>query len=91
MTREDLALWKVHYTTLKAEWTQMTKTQSELESNLHVLQSKLQVRQLPCRNSTISHQARFFHLIKKKKKKAILVKHNYSVLLDLGAPLMCPR
>ncbi|XP_040391908.1 TRAF3-interacting JNK-activating modulator isoform X1 [Cygnus olor] len=42
VTREDLALWKVHYTTLKAEWTQMTKTQSELESNLHVLQSKLQ-------------------------------------------------
>uniref|UniRef100_U3IP33 TRAF3 interacting protein 3 n=1 Tax=Anas platyrhynchos platyrhynchos TaxID=8840 RepID=U3IP33_ANAPP len=42
VTREDLALWKVHYTTLKAEWTQMTKTQSELESNLHILQSKLQ-------------------------------------------------
>uniref|UniRef100_A0A8B9D5S9 TRAF3 interacting protein 3 n=1 Tax=Anser cygnoides TaxID=8845 RepID=A0A8B9D5S9_ANSCY len=42
VTREDLALWKVHYTTLKAEWTQMTKTQSELENNLHVLQSKLQ-------------------------------------------------
>ncbi|NXL94579.1 T3JAM protein, partial [Alectura lathami] len=42
VTREDLALWKEHYTTLKAEWTQTAKAHSELETNLHVLQNQLQ-------------------------------------------------
>ncbi|XP_005447157.3 TRAF3-interacting JNK-activating modulator isoform X1 [Falco cherrug] len=38
-TREDLAFWKEHYTTLKAE---MTKAHTELENSFHVLQSELQ-------------------------------------------------
>ncbi|XP_025932955.1 TRAF3-interacting JNK-activating modulator isoform X2 [Apteryx rowi] len=42
VTKEDCALWKEHYDTLKAEWTEMTKAHTELENNLHVLQSKLQ-------------------------------------------------
>uniref|UniRef100_A0A8B9FUP0 TRAF3-interacting JNK-activating modulator n=1 Tax=Amazona collaria TaxID=241587 RepID=A0A8B9FUP0_9PSIT len=41
-TREDLAFWKEHYTTLKAELTQMTTVHTELESSFHLLQSKLQ-------------------------------------------------
>ncbi|KAM8988368.1 TRAF3-interacting JNK-activating modulator isoform 1-T3 [Ara ararauna] len=41
-TREDLAFWKDHYTTLKAELTQMTTVHTELESSFHILQSKLQ-------------------------------------------------
>uniref|UniRef100_A0A8C2U202 TRAF3 interacting protein 3 n=1 Tax=Coturnix japonica TaxID=93934 RepID=A0A8C2U202_COTJA len=42
VTREDLALWKEHYTMLKSEWSQMAKAHSELKSNLHTLQSQLQ-------------------------------------------------
>lgn len=42
-TREDLAFWKEHYTTLKAELTKMTTTHTELENSFHVLQSELQV------------------------------------------------
>ncbi|XP_062450914.1 TRAF3-interacting JNK-activating modulator isoform X2 [Rhea pennata] len=42
VTKEDCALWKEHYNTLKAEWTEMTKTHAELENNFYVLQSKLQ-------------------------------------------------
>ncbi|NXG31675.1 T3JAM protein, partial [Dromaius novaehollandiae] len=42
VTKEDCALWKEHYDALKAEWTEMTKAHTELENNLHVLQSKLQ-------------------------------------------------
>ncbi|KAM6333320.1 TRAF3-interacting JNK-activating modulator isoform 3-T4 [Alca torda] len=41
-TREDLAFWKEHYTTLKAELTKMTTTHTELENNFHNLQSELQ-------------------------------------------------
>ncbi|NXT89958.1 T3JAM protein, partial [Anhinga rufa] len=41
-TREDLAFWKEHYSTLKAELTKMTTAHTELESSFHVLQSKLQ-------------------------------------------------
>uniref|UniRef100_A0A8C9FTT4 TRAF3 interacting protein 3 n=1 Tax=Pavo cristatus TaxID=9049 RepID=A0A8C9FTT4_PAVCR len=47
VTREDLALWKEHYTMLKSEWAQMAKAHSELKSNLHTLQSQLQVHQTP--------------------------------------------
>uniref|UniRef100_A0A8D0FY87 Uncharacterized protein n=1 Tax=Strix occidentalis caurina TaxID=311401 RepID=A0A8D0FY87_STROC len=46
-TREDLAFWKEHYTTLKAELTKMTAAHTELENSLHGMQSELQVRQLP--------------------------------------------
>ncbi|XP_068774687.1 TRAF3-interacting JNK-activating modulator isoform X12 [Struthio camelus] len=42
VTKEDCALWKEHYNTLKAEWTEMTKAHTELKNNLHILQSKLQ-------------------------------------------------
>ncbi|NXL30897.1 T3JAM protein, partial [Glaucidium brasilianum] len=41
-TREDLAFWKEHYTTLKAELTKMTTAHTELENSLHVVQSQLQ-------------------------------------------------
>ncbi|XP_068275331.1 TRAF3-interacting JNK-activating modulator isoform X1 [Nyctibius grandis] len=41
-TREDLAFWKEHYTTLKAELTKTTTAHSELENSFHNLQSKLQ-------------------------------------------------
>ncbi|XP_069731944.1 TRAF3-interacting JNK-activating modulator [Phaenicophaeus curvirostris] len=41
-TREDLAFWKEHYTSLKAELTKVTTAHTELENNFHVLQSKLQ-------------------------------------------------
>ncbi|NWQ96679.1 T3JAM protein, partial [Burhinus bistriatus] len=41
-TREDLAFWKEHYTTLKAELTKMTTTHAELQNSFHVLQSELQ-------------------------------------------------
>ncbi|NXS42563.1 T3JAM protein, partial [Balaeniceps rex] len=42
VTREDLALWKEDYTTLRAELTKMTMAHTELENSFHVLQSKLQ-------------------------------------------------
>ncbi|KAM6295248.1 TRAF3-interacting JNK-activating modulator [Aegotheles albertisi] len=42
VTKEDLAFWKEHYTTLKAELTKMTTAHTELESNFHVLQGELQ-------------------------------------------------
>ncbi|XP_061218880.1 TRAF3-interacting JNK-activating modulator isoform X1 [Neopsephotus bourkii] len=41
-TREDLAFWKEHYATLKAELTQVTTAHTELENSFHTLQSKLQ-------------------------------------------------
>uniref|UniRef100_A0A8C8BDX5 TRAF3 interacting protein 3 n=1 Tax=Otus sunia TaxID=257818 RepID=A0A8C8BDX5_9STRI len=41
-TREDLAFWKEHYTTLKAELTKMTTAHTELENSLHTMQSELQ-------------------------------------------------
>ncbi|NXA24729.1 T3JAM protein, partial [Ibidorhyncha struthersii] len=41
-TREDLAFWKEHYTTLKDELTKMTTTHTELENSFHILQSELQ-------------------------------------------------
>ncbi|NWU49223.1 T3JAM protein, partial [Dromas ardeola] len=41
-TREDLAFWKEHTTTLKAELTKMTTTHTELENSFHNLQSELQ-------------------------------------------------
>ncbi|NWI27194.1 T3JAM protein, partial [Sula dactylatra] len=41
-TREDLAFWKEHYATLKAELTKVTTAHTELENSFHVLQSKLQ-------------------------------------------------
>ncbi|NWH71936.1 T3JAM protein, partial [Piaya cayana] len=41
-TREDLAFWKEHYTSLKAELTKVTTAHTELENNFHVLQSELQ-------------------------------------------------
>ncbi|XP_074706206.1 TRAF3-interacting JNK-activating modulator isoform X3 [Strix aluco] len=41
-TREDLAFWKEHYTTLKAELTKMTTAHTELENSLHAMQSELQ-------------------------------------------------
>ncbi|XP_009944536.1 PREDICTED: TRAF3-interacting JNK-activating modulator [Leptosomus discolor] len=45
-TREDLAFWKEHYTTLKAELTKVTTAHTELQNSFHVLQSELQVREL---------------------------------------------
>ncbi|OXB54599.1 hypothetical protein ASZ78_004039 [Callipepla squamata] len=42
VTKEDLALWKEHYTMLKSEWAQMAKAHNELKSNVHALQSQLQ-------------------------------------------------
>ncbi|KAF1588057.1 TRAF3-interacting JNK-activating modulator, partial [Eudyptes moseleyi] len=42
VTRDDLAFWKEHYTTLKAELTKMTTAHTELENSFHILQSKLQ-------------------------------------------------
>ncbi|NWH47174.1 T3JAM protein, partial [Fregata magnificens] len=53
-TREDLAFWKEHYTTLKAELTKMTTAHTELENNFHILQSKLQ--QADAQNEQL-HQA----------------------------------
>ncbi|KFV61345.1 TRAF3-interacting JNK-activating modulator [Dryobates pubescens] len=41
-TREDLAFWKEHYTTLKDELTKMTTAHTELENSFHVLQCQLQ-------------------------------------------------
>ncbi|KAM6114622.1 TRAF3-interacting JNK-activating modulator isoform 1-T1 [Phoenicopterus ruber ruber] len=41
-TREDLAFWKEHYTTLKDELTKTTTAHTELENSFHVLQSELQ-------------------------------------------------
>ncbi|NXF30151.1 T3JAM protein, partial [Nyctibius bracteatus] len=41
-TREDLAFWKEHYTTLKAELTKTTTAHTELENSFHNLQSELQ-------------------------------------------------
>ncbi|NWR61098.1 T3JAM protein, partial [Bucorvus abyssinicus] len=41
-TREDLAFWKEHYATLKAELTRMTTVHTELENSFHILQSELQ-------------------------------------------------
>ncbi|XP_074750125.1 TRAF3-interacting JNK-activating modulator isoform X2 [Strix uralensis] len=41
-TREDLAFWKEHYTTLKAELTKMTTAHTKLENSLHAMQSELQ-------------------------------------------------
>ncbi|XP_075030386.1 TRAF3-interacting JNK-activating modulator isoform X6 [Calonectris borealis] len=41
-TREDLAFWKEHYTTLKAELTKTTTAHVALENSFHVLQSELQ-------------------------------------------------
>ncbi|KAM6108147.1 TRAF3-interacting JNK-activating modulator [Pterocles gutturalis] len=41
-TREDLAFWKEHYTTLKAEMTKMTTAHTELQTSFHALQSELQ-------------------------------------------------
>ncbi|CAM9844462.1 unnamed protein product [Bubo scandiacus] len=40
--REDLAFWKEHYTTLKAELTKMTTAHTELQNSLHATQSELQ-------------------------------------------------
>ncbi|NXL02616.1 T3JAM protein, partial [Mesembrinibis cayennensis] len=42
VTREDLAFWKEHYTTLKAELTKMTTAHTELQNSFHLLQSELQ-------------------------------------------------
>ncbi|KFP25469.1 TRAF3-interacting JNK-activating modulator [Colius striatus] len=42
-TREDLAFWKEHYTTLKAELTKMTTVHTELTNSFHISQSELQV------------------------------------------------
>ncbi|NXG63335.1 T3JAM protein, partial [Hemiprocne comata] len=42
VTREDLAFWKDHYTTLKAELTKTSAAHTELENSFHVLQSELQ-------------------------------------------------
>ncbi|XP_065505692.1 TRAF3-interacting JNK-activating modulator [Caloenas nicobarica] len=41
-TREDLTFWKEHYTTLKAELTEVTTAHNELQNSFHVLQSELQ-------------------------------------------------
>ncbi|NXI55490.1 T3JAM protein, partial [Chloroceryle aenea] len=41
-TREDLAFWKEHYTTLKAELSKTTTAHTELENSFCVLQSELQ-------------------------------------------------
>ncbi|NWR77234.1 T3JAM protein, partial [Centropus unirufus] len=41
-TREDLAFWKEHYTTLKGELSKMSTAHTELESSFHTLQSELQ-------------------------------------------------
>ncbi|NXW42921.1 T3JAM protein, partial [Nyctiprogne leucopyga] len=42
VTREDLAFWKEHYTTLKTELSKMATAHTELENSFHVLQSELQ-------------------------------------------------
>ncbi|XP_010192256.1 PREDICTED: TRAF3-interacting JNK-activating modulator [Mesitornis unicolor] len=41
-TREDLAFWKEHYTTLREELTRATAAHTELENSFHLLQSRLQ-------------------------------------------------
>ncbi|NWH41145.1 T3JAM protein, partial [Chloropsis hardwickii] len=41
-TREDLALWKEHNATLKAELTKVTAAHTELKNNFQALQSELQ-------------------------------------------------
>ncbi|XP_019369595.1 PREDICTED: TRAF3-interacting JNK-activating modulator [Gavialis gangeticus] len=41
-SEEDCALWKEHYETLKADWSEMTSKHTELENKLHILQNKLQ-------------------------------------------------
>ncbi|NXX97310.1 T3JAM protein, partial [Centropus bengalensis] len=41
-TREDLAFWKEHSTTLKGELSKMSTAHTELESSFHTLQSQLQ-------------------------------------------------
>uniref|UniRef100_A0A8C9UHT7 TRAF3 interacting protein 3 n=1 Tax=Serinus canaria TaxID=9135 RepID=A0A8C9UHT7_SERCA len=45
--REDLALWKEHHATLKAELTKETTAHTELRNSFQALQSELQVCQLP--------------------------------------------
>ncbi|NWI84780.1 T3JAM protein, partial [Pitta sordida] len=42
-TREDLAFWKEHDTTLKAELSKMTTAHTELKNSFHMLQNELQV------------------------------------------------
>ncbi|NXL56153.1 T3JAM protein, partial [Chordeiles acutipennis] len=42
VTREDLAFWKEHYTTLKTELSKMSTAHTELENSCQVLQSELQ-------------------------------------------------
>lgn len=44
-TREDLAFWKEHDATLKAELSRVTTAHSELKNSCQALQSELQVRQ----------------------------------------------
>ncbi|NXM78830.1 T3JAM protein, partial [Serilophus lunatus] len=41
-TREDLAFWKEHDTTLKAELNQMTTAHTELKNSFHILENELQ-------------------------------------------------
>ncbi|NXH12522.1 T3JAM protein, partial [Bucco capensis] len=41
-TKEELAFWQEHYSTLKAELTKMSTAHTELENSFHSLQSQLQ-------------------------------------------------
>uniref|UniRef100_A0A8C3RYG6 TRAF3 interacting protein 3 n=1 Tax=Chelydra serpentina TaxID=8475 RepID=A0A8C3RYG6_CHESE len=42
VTEDDCALWKEHYDTLKAEWSETASKHTELENKLYVLQNQLQ-------------------------------------------------
>uniref|UniRef100_A0A8C3QVP0 TRAF3 interacting protein 3 n=1 Tax=Cyanoderma ruficeps TaxID=181631 RepID=A0A8C3QVP0_9PASS len=46
-TREDLAFWKEHDATLKAELSRVTTAHTELKNSFQALQSELQVGRLP--------------------------------------------
>ncbi|NWV24696.1 T3JAM protein, partial [Origma solitaria] len=53
-TREDLALWKEHDTTLKAELTKVTTAHTELKNSFQALQSELQ--QAEAQNERLSQE-----------------------------------
>ncbi|NWI48270.1 T3JAM protein, partial [Picathartes gymnocephalus] len=55
-TREDLALWKEHDATLKAELTKVTTAHAELRNNFQTLQSELQ--RADAQNERLSRELR---------------------------------
>ncbi|XP_067414926.1 TRAF3-interacting JNK-activating modulator [Emydura macquarii macquarii] len=42
VTEDNCALWKEHYDTIKADWSETANKHTELENKLYVLQNKLQ-------------------------------------------------